>query len=468
MKTTKIKTKEEFINKAIQVHDYKYDYSKVDYKKAIDKIIIICKTHGEFLQQSNVHLLGSGCVKCFRDRNPLLQRGNRDEFIEKAINIHGNKYDYSKVDYIKSSEKVIIICKEHNEFLQTPNKHLQGGCKLCGIKKQTNKRSSNKEEFIKKAKEQHGDIYDYSKVEYVNNNSKVIITCKEHGDFSQTAGSHLQVHGCKKCATIVTSNKQKSNNEEFIKKAKEMHGDIYDYSKVEYINNNSKVMIICKEHGEFLQNAKGHIHKNVGCQKCSILQLQNKFKHTTETFIKKAMKTHGDKYDYSKVNYGDNGRVPIIIICKEHGGFLQKPQDHVSGCGCQKCGHRNYSKSSILYLNFISKLKNIKIQHGENSMEYKIPNTRFKADGYCFETNTIYEFHGTIYHGDPRCCNSADNNYFGKNYGDLYQKTLEREQLIRDLGYNLVIMWEHDWNKINKCIKILQKQFNKRFEINPQ
>ena len=110
-------------------------------------------------------------------------------------------------------------------------------------------------------------------------------------------------------------------------------------------------------------------------------------------------------------------------------------------------------------MNFISKLYKINIRHAENEGEFKILTTRFKADGYCEETNTIYEFHGTIYHGDPRLCNSTDFNYLGKNYGELYKNTLEREQQIKDLGYNLVVMWEHDWNKINKSIRVLQRKF---------
>ena len=454
-----MKTTEQFIVEAKQIHGDKYDYAKAIYTKAINKVIIICKTHGEFYQQSNSHLSGSGCVNCFRDRNPLLQRCNREQFINKATQVHGDKYDYSKVIYTKSDEKIIIICKEHGEYLQTASKHLQGGCQLCGFTQQSKTKSKSKDTFINDAIKVHGDKYDYSKVVYKNTMDKVIIICKEHGEYLQQAGSHLQGHGCKTCSTIITANKQRSNTEEFIKNAKEIHGDVYDYSKVDYINSNEKVTIVCKEHGEFLQNAKGHIQKKAGCQKCGIIKLRNNFKDTTDIFIKKAIRIHDNKYDYTKVNYGNNGKEPIIIICKKHGEYIQKPQDHLSGCGCQKCAHKKYSKASILYLKFISKMYNIKIQNGENCNEFIIPNTKYKADGYCKETNTIYEFHGTIYHGDPRCCSPIECNYFGKNYGELYQKTLEREQQIRDLGYNLVVMWEYDWNNINKSIKILQRKF---------
>ena len=108
---------------------------------------------------------------------------------------------------------------------------------------------------------------------------------------------------------------------------------------------------------------------------------------------------------------------------------------------------------------FISILHNINIQHAKNGGEFTIPNTKYKADGYCKDTNTIYEFHGDEYHGNPKINNFNHMSYFGIKYGDLYQKTLQREQLIRDLGYNLVVMWEHDWKTINKSIKILQRKF---------
>jgi len=513
-------TTEEIILEAKKIHGDKYDYSKVEYTGATGKIIINCKQHGDFLQQANLHIMGSGCVQCFRNNSSILQRSNNEEFIKKAKIKHGDKYDYSKVKYTSSGERVIIICKVHGEFLQTPAKHLTGGCKLCGVLMQTNKRSSNTERFIEKAKIIHGDKYDYSKVEYINSLKKVIIICKEHGEFLQIAGSHLQGHQCKICSTNITANKQRSNNEEFIEKAKEKHGDKYDYSNVEYINCNEKVIIICKDHGKFFQTPQNHL--NGGCKKCAILLISNKQTSNKEEFVEKAKLIHGDKYDYSNLEYVKD-RSKVVITCKIHGDFTQTARDHLSGNGCSKCGkvykkntneyiedakkvhgdkydysktifktakdkiiitckkhgdfeqeaychsigvgcskcsiHKKYSTLQIRWLELLSKLKNIQINHAENIGEYSIPNTRYKADGYCKETNTIYEFHGTIYHGDPRCCNPIDYNYLGKNYGELYQKTLDREQEIKNLGYNLVVMWEYDWNKINNSIKILQKKF---------
>ena len=149
----------------------------------------------------------------------------------------------------------------------------------------------------------------------------------------------------------------------------------------------------------------------------------------------------------------------FIIICKEHGEFLQRPACHNLGMGCRKCISR-HSKSQIKWLDFISSYNKIQIQHAENKGEYIIPNTRYSADGYCEETNTIYEFHGDFWHGNPKKYNPIDMNIVtNKTYGELYQNTIEREKQIKDPGYNLVVIWESDWSKINKSIKTIQNIF---------
>ena len=190
---------------------------------------------------------------------------NTQEFIEKAKKIHGDKYDYSKVEYVNSHTKVCIICPEHGEFWQAPRHHLNGsGCPYCAGKIRL-----TTEEFIRRAKDIHGDRYDYSKVEYVNARTKVCIICPEHGEFRQTASEHLRGQGCPKCA----QEKHNSNTEEFIRKAKDVHGDRYDYSKVEYVNAYTKVRIICPIHGDFEQNAHSHLNGR-GCPKCNESQME--------------------------------------------------------------------------------------------------------------------------------------------------------------------------------------------------
>lgn len=131
-------TREEFIQRASDIHKNKYLYNKVDYVNTSTKVIITCPIHGDFEQTPDKHLQGQGCQKCYRERQKFITLSNTQEFIEKAKNIHKNLYDYSKVDYINAKTPVIIICYKHGEFFQTPDNHLHGkGCPHCKSKQQT-------------------------------------------------------------------------------------------------------------------------------------------------------------------------------------------------------------------------------------------------------------------------------------------------------------------------------------------
>ena len=162
-------------------------------------------------------------------------------FIEKATLKHGNKYDYSKVEYNGCNEKVNIICPEHGEFLQKPTTHLLGcGCPICG--KEKSSKPQTKETWIKKARKVHGNKYDYSNVKYINHNTHVSIICPEHGEFSQKPITHLRGNGCPECGKLKCMSYFKyKTTEQFIKDARKVHGDKYDYSKVEYVNSKQKV-----------------------------------------------------------------------------------------------------------------------------------------------------------------------------------------------------------------------------------
>ena len=328
-------TTEEFIEKANQVHNFKYDYSKVNYVKSKSKVVINCKIHGEFNQIPYDHLQGHGCIDCGFDSNMM----SNQEFIEKANQVHNFKYDYSKVNYVNSKSKVVIHCKIHGEFEQRPNLHLQGhGCRDCGFDSKT----MSNQEFIEKANQVHNFKYDYSNVNYLGTLSKINIICKIHGEFEQLPIQHLKGPGCPFCSY----DSRKLSLEEFVRKSNESHKFKYDYSKVQYINSKSKVTIICPIHGEFKQTPSGHMSGD-GCSECS-----NSKKPTTQEFIEKANKAHNFKYDYSKTRYIDCYS-KIIIICKLHGEFKQIPMDHLNKiCGCPKCGSE--ISTSFLNLNFTS------------------------------------------------------------------------------------------------------------------
>lgn len=336
-------SQEAFINAARLVHGNKYDYSHVEYISAHQKVCIICPEHGPFWQKPNSHLNGSGCAECGKQQSGLAKKKTSALFIEQAKKIHGDKYDYSKVVYKVSHEKVCIICPKHGDFWQTPSDHLRGsGCPACGIEHRSEQKRFSQEDFISAARTVHGNKYDYSKVNYVSSEEKVCIVCPVHGEFWQSAGSHLQGIGCKLCASDSSARKRRKSFDEFVQAANTIHSGKYDYSKVDYVSANSKVCIICPEHGEFWQTPASHLNGN-GCRFCAGVA-----PYTTESFIAKAKEIHGNLYDYSKVSY-INSDTKVCIVCPIHGEFWQDPGSHLRGAGCRACvGTAPYSTESFI------------------------------------------------------------------------------------------------------------------------
>lgn len=263
----------EFIRKARTVHLDKYDYSNSEYIGTHGKVEIICPEHGAFFQTATNHLSGKGCKQCGRNKTAKQQRSNTTDFIEKAKSVHGDQYDYSKVDYVKNDLKVIIGCPLHGEFEQTPSSHLSGkGCMHCGVQQSVESIKSrmtlSKDEFVRRAKEKHSGKYDYSKVEYVKYDLKVIIICPVHGEFEQSPNKHLCGRGCPTCGRERTIKHNFLTLEDFIRKAKSVHMDRYDYSNSAYTGTHDNIEIICEKHGAFFQTPHNHL-SGMGCPRCS-------------------------------------------------------------------------------------------------------------------------------------------------------------------------------------------------------
>lgn len=266
----------------------------------------------------------------------------------------------------------------------------------------------NKEGFIEKANRVHCNKYDYSKVEYVNNQTKICIICPEHGEFWQTPNNHLKGHGCPKCGKILQNELETKTTEEFINEAKNIHGNKYDYSKTIYSGALKKLCIICPEHGEFWQIANSHL-SGCGCKKCKGIGM------TTDEWVKKAIKVHGNKYDYTKTKY--NGyKEKVCIVCPEHGEFWQSPTNHIRGYGCPNC--RNYKLEL--------EIKKTLEDNGINFEQHK----RFSwmqnksVDFYLPEHNAIIECQG-IQHFEPTDFANKGNEWATKKY----KKTKEIDEL---------------------------------------
>ena len=259
------KSTEKFIEKAKRVHGDKYDYSKVEYVNATTKVRIICPIHGEFLQMPPVHLRGCNCPSCSIETIKHKNTKGNEKFIEKARIVHGDKYDYSKVEYVNNKTNVCIICPIHGEFYQTPQVHLRGGeCKKCSHKEKT----KTLEQFIKEAKEVHGGKYDYSKVEYVNAHTNVVVICKKHGEFMVRPCNHLHGNGCPICKKEKIGNYKRKTLEDFVDKANDIHNNKYIYSATTYSGRDYKVTVTCPIHGDFAQIAGDHLNGH-GCPKCA-------------------------------------------------------------------------------------------------------------------------------------------------------------------------------------------------------
>lgn len=207
-------------------------------------------------------------------------------FIKKAYDVHGDRYDYSKVEYVNKRTKVCIICPEHGEFWQTPQKHLydKQNCPLCSKenaqKGNIKKNKLAKQTFVQKANIVHNNGYDYSVIEYINCYTPITIIHKKCGNrFRQTPSNHLHGCGCPICGIKEGHDKLTSTTNQFIEKSMRIHGNKYDYSKVNYINNHTNVCIICHEHGEFWQTPSRHL-QGYGCYNCHNSLLENEVYQT--------------------------------------------------------------------------------------------------------------------------------------------------------------------------------------------
>ena len=369
-----------------KVHGDKYNYNKVRYINKDTPVEIICPIHGSFFQKPSVHINGSGCRQCGIDS----QKISKEEIIKRFKKVHGDKYDYNKVYYINKDTPVEIICSKHGSFFQKPNNHLNGSnCPKCA-KENTWKLKKprikyNQEMFIKECLSKFPNI-NYSKTKYSKMTNKCIFSCSEHGEFEQRAETHLKSKfGCPKCAKEI----KRFTNEDFIKKAKNIHGNKYDYSATEYFGTAKKIKINCKKHGVFEQTPGNHIFLKQGCPKCANERWLEKNKNE---FALKAEKVNPDKYDYSKVAYV-NYKEPVEIICKKHGSFLKTPNKILKGIGCPKCSQeQTQSRGAGKVQKFLE----------ENNINF-IPEYRFEDckninslpfDFYLPEKNILIEYDG--------------------------------------------------------------------------
>ncbi len=259
-------TTEQFIEKANHVHQNKYSYENAEYIKTKTPVEINCPDHGVFYQPPNTHLSGHGCPGCANIKRSEVMLKDTSQFINTARKVHGDKYSYEETEYQSADKPVKIRCKKHGVFLQRAVTHLEGkGCPKCGRKKTADKLRHTTTRFIENAKKVYGDRYTYEKSDYVHSKTAVKITCKVHGVFIKNARGFLKGYGCSKCAKEEYRQRRAEN---FLKRAREMHKNRYQYKLEEYQSTNRKMTIICPIHGPFLQSPNSHLAGH-GCRDCA-------------------------------------------------------------------------------------------------------------------------------------------------------------------------------------------------------
>ena len=261
-----------------------------------------------------------------------MNKDKTNNFINKSFSIHGDTYDYSKVCYKKAIEKVIITCKKHGDFEQTPNTHLSGsGCPLCGNRKP----KKTNEDFIKIAADKHPQL-NFEKTIYKGSKYSVNVTCLKHGDFEISAERLLKGQGCPICSKEIKSKNNRFTNEKFLKLCENIHGNKYDYRETFYEGSHSKINIICEKHGIFNQEANNHL-QGQGCPKCAkqISKEELKIKDFLEMFDinvklthKLKSKKHIDIYlPYYKIGIEYNGLLWHSDEYRDKNYHLEKLKD---------------------------------------------------------------------------------------------------------------------------------------------
>lgn len=265
-------TEKQFIEKCNNKFGNKYSFEKLDFIDTNTPVTLVCPIHGEFTKTPKNILRTMGCPKCSGK-----VKLTTEEFIEKAKAIHGDKYDYSKAQYVNKKTKVCIICPEHGEFWQTPDDHCNkpAGCPKCKFDKLKNNQTYTLEYLLDKAHEKFGNTYVYDTSNFKGYTSIIKITCPKHGDFESSLDNHLNtITGCPKCSRELANQKESDTLEDFIRKANAVHNNKYSYYKSIYTKSIDKIIITCPKHGDFEQTPANHI-SGQGCPKC-ILKSQTR------------------------------------------------------------------------------------------------------------------------------------------------------------------------------------------------
>jgi Zn finger protein HypA/HybF involved in hydrogenase expression len=364
----------------------------------------------------------------------MARKLSQDEVINKVKEIHGNLYDVTNLIYKNKRTKFELGCAKHGAFFTSLDQLVRHqGCPICGKSDAAKKRRVSFDDFLLKANKIHGSKYQYDKDSFKKIAERLKIKCPIHGWFEQRADAHIrQAQGCPECGRMSQISKRTMSSKEFIEKSLELHSSSnYNYKKVKYNNNRTKVEIICPKHGAFFPSPDNHLQGS-GCPTCAIEKVHVGQMKNIESFIADSIKAHGSKYD-SLVQYS-GGKRTVQIICPKHGPFNQTPNAHQRGSGCPNCNTSKGEDKVKMILN------NLDITFNQqHTFKTLIDKRKLKCDFFLPEFNMVIEFNGRQ-HYEPV-------NRFGGIQG--LEETQRRDQIKRDYlkGNNIDLLEIHYLNK---------------------
>lgn len=385
------------------------------------------------------------------------------EFKNKLARNHNlNNYDFTNTIYYNKRTPVTFRCKTHNELITSkPSSlfrlHRKYICTACSEQELLSK-------WLIEAKTIHGDKYGYEKVTKVNCLTPVIIHCNTHGDFLQNPTDHVnKKYGCRQC--VVDEGRLDTND--FIQRARKMHGYKYDYTKSNYTKWNESIVITCPSHGDWETRAGAHLTGS-GCLTC----VSHASRKDKDSFIKEAREIHGRAYNYENVIYINN-KTPVDVDCKRHGIFSIPPNRHLSQkTGCPRCRESLGERRVVAFLE----------RHGIHFIkEYLLADTKYRMDFFLPDFNIFIEFHG-IQHYEPVERFGGMDGFLQGRQRDIEKlkvvrsldiplivlsyKTLEKNQLDSKLKFALLNIYKYWFNDITGKLRVFRDIHELALEIN--
>lgn len=287
------------------------------------------------------------------------------------------------------------------------------------------------DEWVKRAKSQHGDRYDYSKVVYRGYSAEIEIVCRDHGAFWQRENNHRNGAGCPKCGLENRQKARSHTHASFVTAAREAHGDAYEYPEVEVYNSRTVVPVICPEHGLFKTAVYTHLAGHA-CPRCSYHKNGKRSQIGISEFVRRAQEVHGDTYEYISGLSGLNNK--ILIRCPLHGEFKQIASNHLNGAGCPRCIKHISNAEQEIY-DFVGSLG---VRVVQSSRSVVAP---YEVDIYCPDQGVAIEYNGLWWH----------------RHELIGDKTYKKWKMASDQGVKLIQVFEDEWRNQPEKIKMRLK-----------